>query len=442
MISPASLLTLAVAAGSAQATFTGFNYGNLRADGSVKAQADYEAEFKAAANLPGTNGIFRSGRIYTLVQGGTPNQPNAAIPAAISTKTSLLFGLWASAGQDTFNTELAALKNTIDQYCGQLDGLVAGISVGSEDLYRDSDLGKKSSNGLPGANAQTIVTYINEVRKATKGSCLEKVPVGHVDTWTAYVDDANKAVVDACDWLGMDTYPYFEDNKPNGIDLGRDLYVAALNKVKGAGGGKEVWITETGWPISGKTSGAAVPNKQNALRFWQEVGCPAFGKDNIWWYDLQDFTSGDVPNFGVLGADLNGPTNFDLSCKGHENPPVVSTSASAPSSTAQDTKSSEAPSTKSSAPAQQSSQPAQSSHGEQSTPAGTPTTLKTATGSPTNGGSQPTGGDSNQSSESPASSPSKTGAPSTVPTSSPNAAGKTSAMGAAAVAALMAFALL
>lgn len=435
MISPASLLTLAVAAGSAQATFTGFNYGNLRADGSVKAQADYEAEFKAAANLPGTNGIFRSGRIYTMIQGGTPNSPNAAIPAAISTKTSLLFGLWASAGQDSFNNELAALQGTIKQYCGQLDGLVAGISVGSEDLYRDSALGKKNSNGLPGANADTIVNYINEVRKATKGSCLEKVPVGHVDTWTAYVDDANKAVVDACDWLGMDTYPYFENDKPNGIDLGRDLYVAALNKVKGAGGGKEVWITETGWPISGKTSGAAVPNKANSLRYWQDVGCPAFGKDNIWWYDLQDFTSGDVPNFGVLGADLNGPTNFDLSCKGHENPPVVSTSAAAPSSTA---KSSEAPASKSSAPAQQSSAPASSSQGSQaSSSAGAPTTLQTASGSAsTNGASQPT--DSNQSSSSAA----KTGAPSTVPTASGNSAGKATTMGAAAVAAAMAFALL
>ena len=33
-----------------------------------------------------------------------------------------------------------------------------------------------------------------------------KVQVGHVDTWTAWVDPANKAVIKACDFVGTDGY--------------------------------------------------------------------------------------------------------------------------------------------------------------------------------------------------------------------------------------------
>lgn len=67
MHSPATLLTLAVAAaGTASAGFSGFNYGSTGPNGP-KNQADFERDFKAAQNLKGTNGIFNSARLYTMV---------------------------------------------------------------------------------------------------------------------------------------------------------------------------------------------------------------------------------------------------------------------------------------------------------------------------------------------------------------------------------------
>jgi glucan endo-1,3-beta-D-glucosidase len=180
-----SLLTMAAAAGTASAAFQGFNYGSTFTDGSAKAQSDFENEFNTAAGLQGTDGAFTSARLYTMIQGGTPNEPISAIPAAIKTKTSLLFGLWASG--NGFANEIAALKNTVDQYCDQLDGLVAGISVGSEDLYRISPTGLKN-NENPGADPDVLVDYIKQTRNAIKDTCLESVPIGHVDTWTAYAN--------------------------------------------------------------------------------------------------------------------------------------------------------------------------------------------------------------------------------------------------------------
>ncbi|KAK8929792.1 putative glucan endo-1,3-beta-glucosidase eglC [Metarhizium anisopliae] len=311
---PSRLLSLATAVSGAAAAFQGFNYGSTFTDGRPKAQTDFENEFKTAAGLEGTNGGFTSARLYTMVQAGTGNDVISAIPAAISTKTSLLLGLWASAGQASFNNELAALKKTIDQYCGQLDGLIAGISVGSEDLYRISPTGQAASPD-PGASPTQLVNYIKEVRDTIKGSCLETAPIGHVDTWTAYVNETNKPVIDAIDWVGMDAYPYYENTKPNGIENAAKLFQAAIDNTQGASGGKPIWITETGWPVSGPKEASAVPGVEEAQTFWREVGCPRFGNVNVWWFTLQDGAPTiPSPAFGVIGSTLTTKPLYDLSC--------------------------------------------------------------------------------------------------------------------------------
>ncbi|KAJ4864610.1 hypothetical protein T069G_01140 [Trichoderma breve] len=313
MPSSSTLLTLATAISAVNAAYQGFNYGSTFTNGAPKAQTDFEAEFKTAAGLDGTDGAFTSARLYTMIQGGTPNSPISAIPAAINTKTSLLFGLWASGGDAAFANEIAALKATISQYCGKLDGLVAGISIGSEDLYRITPTGVASNAG-PGAQPGTLVNYINQVRDTIKGSCLSDVPIGHVDTWNAWVLDSNKPVVDAVDWLGMDTYPYYENTNANSISNAKSLYEAALQKIQNAGPGKEVWVTETGWPVNGVSSGAAIASTANARSYWEQVGCPNFGKTNVWWYTLQD-AAPDAPNpsFGLIGSTLTETPLFDLS---------------------------------------------------------------------------------------------------------------------------------
>ncbi|KAK2053859.1 glycoside hydrolase [Colletotrichum caudatum] len=308
-------LTLAAVYAAATATaFQGFNYGSTFTDGRAKTQSDFESEFKTAASLEGTNGAFTSARLYTMIQGGSTSDPISAISAAISTKTTLLLGLWASAGDAAFANELDALKKTVAQYGNQLDGLVAGISIGSEDLYRHSPTG--IANGeYSGAEPSTLVKYFSQVRDVLKGSPLSTAPLGHVDTWTAWVNGSNKAVIDACDWIGMDAYPYFEDTKPNDISDSKQRWSEALAATQAAVGNKAVWIAETGWPVSGKTVGSAVPSLENAKKYWDDVGCPMFGKTNVWWYTFQD-SSPTTPNpsFGVIGSTLTTKPLYDLSC--------------------------------------------------------------------------------------------------------------------------------
>ena len=394
-----------------------------------------------------------------LQQGGSTNDPIQAIPAAISTKTNLLFGLWASAGQDTFKNEIAALQKTIDQYCGKLDGLVAGISVGSEDLYRISPIGMAASPD-PGASPDTLVSYIKQVRETIKGTCLKDAPVGHVDTWTAYVNETNKAVIDAVDWLGMDAYPYYENTKPNALDQGKTLFDAALQNTKGAAGGKPVWITETGWPVSGKTSGAAVPSLENAETFWKDVGCPLFGETNVWWFTLQDGApTTPNPAFGVIGSQLTTKPLYDLSCD--KAAPSSSAAVVRPIATSSDVASatgtlsiphsaaSSAPAAASSAAGGNGSSPAGPSSAAPSSATHSTTMSSVAAVPPPFGGSNSTAGGSNPTGSAPSSGgsgqPTKTGASGTQPSSTnvpQGSAGQLNSLGAAAVAVVMAAALL
>ncbi len=73
---PASsrLVALATLFSCTLATFQGFNYGSSFTTGAAKAQSDFEAEFKTAQGLAGTNGAFTSARLYTTIV-STPFSP-------------------------------------------------------------------------------------------------------------------------------------------------------------------------------------------------------------------------------------------------------------------------------------------------------------------------------------------------------------------------------
>jgi len=143
---------------------------------------------------------------------------------------------------------------------------------------------------------------------------------------------SNQAVIDACDWLGVDAYPYFEETHANSIANSKGLFFDAFGATKAAGGGKPVWVTETGFPVSGKTVGQAVPSLDNAKTYWDQVGCSLFGQTNTYWYTMQD-AAPDMPNpsFGLIGNSLTTTPVFDLSCKGVD---TGSSSSSAASSSA------------------------------------------------------------------------------------------------------------
>ncbi|KAF1964510.1 GPI-anchored cell wall beta-1,3-endoglucanase EglC [Bimuria novae-zelandiae CBS 107.79] len=306
-------LAATLSAAYAQNGYKGFNSGSTFSNGQNKQQVDFAYEMRAAQQLPGTNGAWTSMRLYTMIQGGTTNTPISAIPAAIETKSTLLLGLWASAPADQFQNEVTALTNAINQYGTAFTDLVTGISVGSEDLYRNS------VNEV-GASPQQIVDYVSKVRSAIAGTSLAGKPVGHVDTWNAFTNSANSAVISAIDFLGMDAYPYYQTSEPggNGIGNANATFWKSYTATQAVAQGKPVWVTETGWPIIGDTLGQAVAGTDNAEVYWKETICGFTAKGiNMYYFQLQSAQGQQVnPDWGIkpAGDVVQEPVRFDVSC--------------------------------------------------------------------------------------------------------------------------------
>jgi len=286
-ISTSALLALTASISTASAYWKGFNVGANNPDGSCKSQSDWEKAFGTIQSLPGS---FASARLFASSDCNTLAN---AVPAALATGTKLLAGVWTE-DVNHYNAEKAALQAAVQQHG---TSWIVSVSAGSEDLYRGD------------TSASTLASQINEVRNMLSSMGAGSVQVGHVDTWTAWVNSANTAVIQACDFVGMDAYPYYQNANINdaynvfweSVQNTRDV----VNKVKP---GTWVWITESGWPISGPTMGSAVASKSNAQQYWSQVACAAFSQAHTFWFDLQDYTSN--PSFGVLDANFNPILNL------------------------------------------------------------------------------------------------------------------------------------
>jgi len=120
----------------------------------------------------------------------------------------------------------------------------------------------------------------------------------------------------------------------NDISVGGDLLFQAVDNTKGVAQGKDVWLTETGWPVTGKTQNLAVANVANAKSYWDQVACKTIGKMNLYWYTLSDTSpSMTDPSFGVVGSDLSQGPLYDLSCSAQNTTSSSASSSSSASAT-------------------------------------------------------------------------------------------------------------
>lgn len=322
-----ALAVAAMAAGAQASSYLGFSSGATLDDNTAKFKADFKAEFEAAQNLEGAPGTFNAVRLYTNIQSYSTNTPIEAFEAAIETNTYLLLGIWTS-GTTTIQNELDALLTAVEQYGTNFTDLVIGMSIGSEDLYRNSVTGSQNNAGV-GANPDVIVDFINTYKEAVADTALSSVPIGHVDTWDAFTNSSNDAVIDAIDWLGVDEYPFYQGTVDNNITNAGTLFDEAYDATVAVAGGKPVWVTETGWPYSGDTWVDAVPSAENAKYFWDEVGCrKLFGQVNTFWYILRDGDSAQTVKFAIT-EDLSTTPRFNLTCPTTFDTPSSTASASA-----------------------------------------------------------------------------------------------------------------
>jgi exo-beta-1,3-glucanase (GH17 family) len=176
-----TLVALAATVPYVAAYWKGFNVGANNPDGSCKTQAQWETAFNKIKGLPQH---ITSVRLYAS---SDCNTLQYAVPAALDTGVQILVGVWTEDAAH-YTAEKNALQAAINAHGS--DWIIA-ISVGSEDLYRGD------------TSASTLAQQIYDVRGMVRAMNVN-AEVGHVDTWTAWVDNANKAVITASDFIGLD----------------------------------------------------------------------------------------------------------------------------------------------------------------------------------------------------------------------------------------------
>lgn len=156
----------------------------------------------------------------------------------------VMMGAWIGKDTEKNNRELDALIRLIKT------GHVDIACVGNEVLFRGDQ------------TEAAILGYIQQVKNNASG-----VPVCYVDTYFEYLN--HPKLVAASDKVLINCYPFWEGAhiKHAGIYL-QEMY----NKTKAIANGKEVLITETGWPEKGEVIGEAIPTKENQMLYFAEAG--------------------------------------------------------------------------------------------------------------------------------------------------------------------------
>jgi glucan 1,3-beta-glucosidase len=126
------------------------------------------------------------------------------------------------------------------------EGLVDIAAVGNEVMYR-KDL-----------TEDELLVFINHVKTA-----IPHIPVGYVDAY--YEFSQRPRITEVCDVVLCNCYPFWEGCPfENSLDYMKQMYYQA----RGAAGGKEVIITETGWPSQGENLRGAQPSEKSARDYF------------------------------------------------------------------------------------------------------------------------------------------------------------------------------
>lgn len=159
-------------------------------------------------------------------------QPNQKVFAGIFDVSQISQGIASIA---------ASIKNT-----GSSWNDIHTISVGNELV----------NNGQ--ATPAQIVAYVAQAKAALSGTGYTG-PVVSVDTFIAVIN--NPALCDASDYIAINAHAFF-DGHIAAADAG-PWVLQQIQRVATTCPGKQVFVTETGWPSQGDSNGVAVPSKPN-----------------------------------------------------------------------------------------------------------------------------------------------------------------------------------
>ncbi len=169
---------------------------------------------------------------------GNENIPRIAKEYGLKT----LVGAWLGNDDEINQREIEGLIKVAKE------GHVDIAAVGNEVMYR-KDL-----------TEEELLAFVYRVKEALKGT---GIPVGYVDAY--YEFRARPKITEACDVILANCYPFWEGCQNDySLVYMKDMYHQAL----GAGNGKKVIISETGWPSQGSSLQGAHPSDANFMKYF------------------------------------------------------------------------------------------------------------------------------------------------------------------------------
>lgn len=151
-----------------------------------------------------------------------------------------LVGAWLGNDPEVNRREIEGLIELANQGC------VDVAAVGNEVMYRQ-DL-----------TEEELLGFIREVK-----SRIPDVPVGYVDAY--YEFSHRPEITELCDVILCNCYPFWEGTPfENALAHMQSMYKQAVEAAKG----KQVIITETGWPSQGENVQASFPGWKQARDYF------------------------------------------------------------------------------------------------------------------------------------------------------------------------------
>ena len=123
------------------------------------------------------------------------------------------------------------------------------VAVGNEVMLRE-DLSEDA-----------LIAYLERVKAALPG-----VRVGYVDAY--YLFELHPRITAACDVLLTNCYPFWEGCP---LDQALPYMQSMVRRTQAVAQGKQVIISETGWPDKGSNFWGAVPSPDAALRYFTDT---------------------------------------------------------------------------------------------------------------------------------------------------------------------------
>tara|TARA_B100000809_G_scaffold229566_1_gene243302 strand:+ start:1276 stop:2208 length:933 start_codon:yes stop_codon:yes gene_type:complete len=151
-----------------------------------------------------------------------------------------MVGAWLSDDLEMNELEITGLIELAKEGCVDI------AAVGNEVLYRN-DL-----------TIEQLLGYIKRVKEALPG-----IPVGYVDAY--YEFSMHPELVEVSDVILANCYPYWEGcNIDDSLNHMQQMHGQAAHAAQG----KQVIITESGWPSKGESLRGAHSSEENAMKYF------------------------------------------------------------------------------------------------------------------------------------------------------------------------------